>query len=97
MIYTSTNVFCDILDEIKIHSWKADDMPGRTFEEQTQYRKWIEAALDDGEDSPTRVLEWIEQRKSKGTESPSLATIGRIMREMGYKPTDVRWEKVKGK
>jgi hypothetical protein len=60
-------------------------------------RRWIEAALDNGEDSPTRVLEWIEQKKGKGISSPSLATVGRIMRDMGYKPTGVKWEKEGGK
>lgn len=68
-------------------------MPGRSFDEMLKIRKWIEAALSSGEDSPTRVLEWIEQRKSKDINSPSLATIGRIMRSMGYRPTDARWEK----
>jgi hypothetical protein len=68
-------------------------MPGRSFEEMQKYRKWIEAALSEGEDSPTRVLEWIEQRKNKSVKSPSLATVGRIMRDMGYRPTDTRWEK----
>lgn len=68
-------------------------MPGRTFEDQLKVRTWIEAALADGIDSPSRVLDWIEQRKGKGVKSPSLATIGRIMREMGYRPTDTRWEK----
>jgi hypothetical protein len=72
-------------------------MPGRSFEEMQQIRKWIEAALSSGEDSPTRVLEWIEQRKNKEIESPSLATIGRIMRDMGYEPTGIRWELQKGK
>jgi hypothetical protein len=72
-------------------------MPGRTFDEMQKYREMIEAALNSGEDSPTRVLEWIEQRKSKGVEPPSLATIGRIMRDMGYQPTGIRWELQKGK
>jgi hypothetical protein len=71
-------------------------MPGRSYEDMQKYRKWIEAALLSGEDSPTSVLEWIEQKKNKDTESPSLATIGRIMREMGYEPTGIKWEQ-KGK
>jgi hypothetical protein len=71
-------------------------MPGRNFKEMQKIRTWIEAALSSGEDSPTRVLEWIEQKKNRDTESPSLATIGRIMRDMGYRPTGIRWEK-KGK
>jgi hypothetical protein len=72
-------------------------MPGRSFEEMQQIRKWIEAALENGEDSPTSVLEWIEQRKSRTTKSPSLATVGRIMRDMGYEPTGVKWEQKGGK
>jgi hypothetical protein len=71
-------------------------MPGRKFEESQQIRTWIESALADGADSPTNVLEWIEQRKSKGEDAPALATIGRIMRDMGYIPVDGRWIK-KGK
>lgn len=68
-------------------------MPGRKFEEMQEYRGMIETALGSGEDSPTRVLEWIEQRKKKNVSSPSIATIARIMRDMGYEPTDKRWEK----
>lgn len=68
-------------------------MPGRKFEEMQDYREMIETALESGEDSPTRVLEWIEQRKKKKINSPSIATIARIMRDMGYEPTDKRWEK----
>jgi hypothetical protein len=71
-------------------------MPGRTFEDMQLIRKWIEAAILSGEDSPARVLEWIEQRKSKDVESPAFATVARIMREMGYEPVNKRWEK-KGK
>jgi hypothetical protein len=71
-------------------------MPGRTFKDMQKIRKWIETALAEGEDSPTRVLEWIEQRKGKGIQSPALATIGRIMRDMGYKPTGIKWEKEGG-
>jgi hypothetical protein len=67
-------------------------MTGRTFEQMQKIREWIEAALRSGEDSPTGVLEWIEQRKNKDTKSPSLATVGRIMRDMGYKPTGIKWE-----
>ncbi len=72
-------------------------MPGRKFEESQQIRIWIESALENGAESPTQVLDWIEQRKSKGDDSPALATIGRIMRDMGYIPVDRRWQKVKGK
>jgi hypothetical protein len=68
-------------------------MPGRTFKEMEKIRVWIEAALADKCDSPSQVLDWIEQRKSKDTKPPTLPTIGRIMREMGYEPVDARWEK----
>jgi hypothetical protein len=72
-------------------------MPGRNFEYSVQIRAWIEAALADGAKSPSQVLEWIEQRKTKGTDTPSLATIGRVMKEeLGYKPIDRQWVK-KGK
>jgi hypothetical protein len=76
---------------------KGHEMAGRSFEEMKQIRKWIEAAIGEGEDSPSRVLEWMEQRKSKGVASPSIATIARIMRSMGYEPIDARWEKKGGK
>lgn len=68
-------------------------MSGRTLEESIKIRKWIEAALSDGKQSPTQILEWIEQRKSKEMDSPSLSTISRIMQEKGYKPTGNKWEK----
>jgi hypothetical protein len=71
-------------------------MPGRTFEDMQKIRKWIEAALSEKCDSPSQVLEWIEQRSNKTIEPPTLPTIGRIMREMGYEPVDARWAK-KGK
>jgi hypothetical protein len=70
-----------------------DTMPRGTFERSVQIRTWIEAALADEAESPSQVLEWIEQRKGKGVEAPSLATIGRIMREMGYIPIDRVWQK----
>jgi hypothetical protein len=74
-----------------------NNMPRGTFERSVQIRTWIESALTDGAKSPSQVLEWIEQHKSKETEAPSLATIGRIMKEeLGYTPIDKRWEK-KGK
>lgn len=71
-------------------------MPGRTLEYSNRIREWIENALEAGEDSPSRVLEWIEQRKAKGEEVPALPTISRIMKDMGYKPTGIKWEKQKG-
>lgn len=69
------------------------NMPGRTFEQSQKIRTWIESALSDGADSPTNVLEWIEQRISKGEDAPALATVARIMREMGYIPVDHKWLK----
>jgi hypothetical protein len=68
-------------------------MTGRSIQRSIKYREWIEKALDAGEDSPSRVLEWIEQRKAKGEETPALPTVSRIMKDMGYKPTGIRWEK----
>jgi hypothetical protein len=71
-------------------------MPGRTIAESIKIRDWIVAALGVGCENPSQVLEWIEQRKDRKTESPTLSTIGRIMREMGYHPTSNRWEKANG-
>ena len=70
-------------------------MPGRTtFVQSQQYRDWIEKAIEDGADSPTKILEWIERQKEKGEEAPSLATISRIMtEEMGYKRRRADWIK----
>jgi hypothetical protein len=68
-------------------------MTGRSIQRSIKYREWIEKALDAGDDSPSRVLEWIEQRKAKGEETPALPTVSRIMKDMGYKPTGIRWEK----
>jgi hypothetical protein len=71
-------------------------MPARTIKVSIQYRSWVDAALADGCESPSQVLEWIEQKKGRGQPSPSLPTISKIMRERGYEPIDKRWEK-KGK
>jgi hypothetical protein len=60
-----------------------------TFERSKEIREWIDEALSFGADSPTTVQGWIETHK-KG-EAPSLATIGRIMRENGYIPVDGVW------
>lgn len=68
-------------------------MPGRSFEQSQKIREWIDRALVSGAESPTQVLDWIEQHKDKGEDAPALATIGRIMREMGYIPVDRRWQK----
>jgi hypothetical protein len=71
-------------------------MPARTIQQSIQYRKWVDAALRDGADSPTRILEWIEQHKSEDMPSPSLPTVSKIMKDKGYKPTGARWELQKG-
>jgi hypothetical protein len=63
-----------------------------TFERSKEIREWIDEALAFGEDSPTAVQGWIEVHKSR-SEAPSLATIGRIMREIGYIPVDGKWIK----
>lgn len=70
-------------------------MPSRTIEESIAIREWIGKALDAGEDSPRRVKEYIEQN-SDLTPPPSIATIGNIMKELGYSPLGVKWVK-KGK
>lgn len=72
-------------------------MTGRTFEQSQKIRSWIVSAIGDGADSPARVLEWIERRKDKDEDAPSLGTISRIMtEELGYKRTSADWIK-KGK
>ena len=71
-------------------------MPGRKIRDSITIRDWIDSALGAGCKSPAQVLEWIEQRKGDSIESPSAATIGRIMKDKGYHPTGIRWEK-KGK
>lgn len=68
-------------------------MPARTIEQSIQFRKWVDAALIDGADSPTKILEWIEQRKTKEFPAPSLPTISSILKDKGYKPTGSKWEK----
>jgi hypothetical protein len=98
LFYHSTFIFVVLWynDKNRNTKMKGYGMTGRPFGEMQKIRKWIEAALSSGEDSPTSVLEWIEQKKNKDTESPSLATIGRIMRDMGYAPTGIKWEKKGG-
>jgi hypothetical protein len=68
-------------------------MPARTIQQSIQFRKWVDAALEDGATSPSQILEWIEQRKSKEFPAPSLPTISKILEEKGYKPTGRKWEK----
>jgi hypothetical protein len=69
-------------------------MPSRPLKESIAIREWIKTALDSGSDSPRAVLEYIEQHSN--IDPPSIATIGNIMKEMGYRPLGVRWVK-KGK
>jgi 2-iminoacetate synthase ThiH len=73
---------------------RKDKMPGRPFDESLQIRTWIESALEAGALSPVQVSEWIEKHAGKDEEPPTLATIGRILREMGYQPTRTKWEKI---
>jgi hypothetical protein len=70
-------------------------MPSRTIEESIAIRKWIEAALRGGAESPRAVKEFIEQNASDLTPPPSIPTIGNIMKDMGYKPTSIKWKKGK--
>jgi hypothetical protein len=73
-------------------------MSGRPFEESQKIRELIKAALEDGATGPARVVNWIEQRANEDFDVPSIATVGRIMREeLGYSPTGSRWEKSKKK
>lgn len=67
-------------------------MPGRKFAESEKIRKWIKMALKNGCDSPRQVLEYIEQNASD-LESPTMTTIGYIMRDEGYIPAGYKWEK----
>lgn len=69
-------------------------MPSRPFVESKAIREGIAEALDHGADSPRAVLEYIEQVSD--IKPPSIATIGNIMKEMGYGPLGVKWVK-KGK
>ena len=66
-------------------------MPYKSPTEIEQMEKWMDAALEDGADSPRRVLEWIAQNSK--IEPPSIPTISKYMREHGYKPAGYRWEK----
>jgi hypothetical protein len=66
-------------------------MPSRPFEESKAIREGIAEALDNGCDSPREVLEYIEQNSM--IRPPSIATIGNIMKEMGYAPLGVKWVK----
>lgn len=69
-------------------------MPNRRFEESQAIREGISEALANGCDSPRTVLEYIEQTSE--IKPPSIATIGNILKEMGYSPLGVKWVK-KGK
>jgi hypothetical protein len=69
-------------------------MPGRRLQESESMRKWIRAALKAGCDSPRSVQEWIGQNAD--INSPSIPTIGNVMKEEGYQPAGFKWEK-KGK
>lgn len=66
-------------------------MPARTIAESIKFRERVEAALADGVETPTEVLEWIEKHKDKGEAVPSLPTIVKIMGEFGYKKG--KWSK----
>jgi hypothetical protein len=70
-------------------------MPRSTIEESTAIRKWINAALKDGANSPRKVQTWIEQNAD--APAPSIPTIASVMRDEGYEPIGFVWEKKKGK
>ena len=67
-------------------------MPSRTIEESIAIREWITKALAAGKDSPRTIKEYIEQY-SELDRPPSVATIGNILKEQGYVPLGVRWQK----
>ena len=69
-------------------------MPGKTFEEMEKIRKWVKAALAAGVDSPRAVRQFIAQH-TREIETPSLPTIGSIMRDEGYEPAGFKWERKK--
>ena len=66
-------------------------MPNRPIKESVALRKWIEAALKDGANSPRKVQTWIEQNSE--LDAPSIPTIANIMKEFGYKPLGYIWAK----
>jgi hypothetical protein len=69
-------------------------MPSRPLEESNAIREGIREALDKGYDSPRTILEYIEQTST--IKPPSIATIGNVLKEMGYAPLGVKWVR-KGK
>jgi formiminotetrahydrofolate cyclodeaminase len=71
------------------------DMPRNTVEESLAIRKWIQAALKDGANSPRKVQTWIEQNSD--IYAPSIPTIANAMRDEGYEPIGFVWERKKGK
>jgi hypothetical protein len=66
-------------------------MPYKSQREIQIMERWIEAALKAGADSPRRVMEWIAQNAD--SESPSIPTITKYMREKGYEPAGYKWER----
>lgn len=66
-------------------------MPRGSMEESLAIRKWVQAALKDGANSPRKVQLWIEQRSEIA--APSIPTIASVMREEGYQPLGYIWEK----
>jgi hypothetical protein len=66
-------------------------MPSRPLEESNAIREGIREALEKGCDSPRSVLEYIEQNSTM--RPPSIATIGNVLKEMGYAPLGVKWVK----
>lgn len=69
-------------------------MPSRPLEELNAIREGISEAIKKGCESPREVYEYIESVST--LKPPTITTIGKIMREMGYEPAGAKWEK-KGK
>jgi hypothetical protein len=67
-------------------------MPSRTIEDSIAIRAWIERALKDGKRNPRAIQEYIEQNSSLDP-SPTLPTIGNIMKNLGYSPAGSDWVK----
>lgn len=64
------------------------------MQESLEIRKWIQAALKDGANSPRKVQTWIEQNTD--ISAPSIPTVASVMRDEGYEPIGFIWAK-KGK
>lgn len=65
-------------------------MAGRTIETSIEIRREIQRAVDAGCGNPAKVMQFIEKRKQ--IECPTLMTVIKIMRQMGFVPVR-KWVK----